>query len=376
MKIQYALMSCNANPRYTEYWPTTARAWLKLGIRPVCLFIPDNPTVKLPKAPGGIIHTIPPLRDVHISIQSSMLRFWSSYLYPNATVIISDIDLVPLSKHFFCTQLASYPPNAYVHLKHSPGEHDFYNVVNIPEKIKQIDRMRFVNVAFSVAKGAIIHKLLRFSSDWEISCKKTIPYFLHKEAKITMTDRPAYLGSVPRIGDELYPSIRLHYSDYRPVFYISYPLNNTLRTITLHDMFNYTFLFDRASPEDRYICAHLSPLPYRECKRMIEHLLMKGRFPKSYLFLKRCVNLTELPRKRIKTIGPWLSLALMILAWCVLRLLIHLSPALREFSPILLADLFCKRSELLDQNPAITRYARWLSHTKKLKVRKLFSTAS
>ena len=364
MKIEYALMSCTANPRYTEYWPVVAAAWLKLGITPVCLFIPDNPAHKLPEAPGGIVHTIPPLKGVHISIQGLMLRYWGSYLYPNTTVIISDIDLVPLSKHFFCTQLASYPPNAYVHLKYSPGKHDFHKVINIPEKAKQIDRMRFVNSAFSVAKGVIIHKLLQFSSDWETSCKKTIPYFLHRGAKITITNRPAYLGFIPRNGDELYPSIRLHYAKHHPAFYISYPLDNTLRTITLHDMFNYTILFDRANQEDRYICAHLSPLPYAECKMIIEHLLVKGRFPKPYLLLKRCVNLTDLPNKRIKTIGPWLSLTLMILAWCILRLLIRLSPALHEFGKILLADLFCRRSELLDQHPAVKRHVRWLFHAK------------
>ena len=68
MKIQYALMSCSAHPRYTEYWPSVARAWLGLGITPVCLFIPDT-THKLPEAPGGIVHTISHLRDVPISIQ-------------------------------------------------------------------------------------------------------------------------------------------------------------------------------------------------------------------------------------------------------------------------------------------------------------------
>ena len=66
MKIQYALMSCTANTRYTEYWPTVAAEWLKFGITPVCLFIPHDPMVKLPKAPGGIVHTIPPYYNIEI----------------------------------------------------------------------------------------------------------------------------------------------------------------------------------------------------------------------------------------------------------------------------------------------------------------------
>ena len=87
-------MSCNANPRYTEYWPAVTRAWLKLGITPVCLFMPDT-THKLPDASGGIVHTIPLLRGVPIMPQVLMLRFWASYLYQDAVVCTSDIMVRP-----------------------------------------------------------------------------------------------------------------------------------------------------------------------------------------------------------------------------------------------------------------------------------------
>ena len=117
MKIQYALMSCNSNPRYAGYWPVVAAAWLKLNITPVLFFIPNNPKHQLPEAPGGIVHTVPHIEDVPIIIQALMLPFWGSYLYPNATIITTDINLFPLSNRFFHTQLTTYPDHAYLHLQ-------------------------------------------------------------------------------------------------------------------------------------------------------------------------------------------------------------------------------------------------------------------
>ena len=185
MKIQYALVSCNAEPRYTAYWPTTAAAWLKLGITPVCLFIPDDPSHKLPAAPeGSIVHTIPPLSDVHIMPQVVMLRFWASYLYPDAAVIINDMDFVPLSRPFFQTQLAAYPEHAYIHMGPSSGPSPWTHMTNIPEKITHINKVRYLLVCFHVAKGRVMQKILNLSPDWEASCKKSSPTIYKKVPKL------------------------------------------------------------------------------------------------------------------------------------------------------------------------------------------------
>ena len=85
----------------------------------------------------------------------------------------------PLSKHFFQEQLAPYPDHAYVHLKHAAGEYHFFGMRDIPEKITSLEKVRYTASWFNIAKGEIMQRVLELSPDWETTCKKSIPYFLH-----------------------------------------------------------------------------------------------------------------------------------------------------------------------------------------------------
>lgn len=364
MKIQYALMSCSANPRYTAYWPITAAAWLKLGITPVCLFIADNSTHKLPEAPGGIVHTIAPLNDVHIFIQALMLRYWGSCLYPDATVLVSDIDLLPLSQHFFAEQLAAYPDHAYIYLRNTPGNYTFHDLANLPEEPTSINNLRYLYGWFHIARGKIMHEVLGLTSNWAMSCQKTVPYFLHKNSRITITGRPSYLASTPYFGDEIWTSLRLHTTTYQPIHYISFPRDRYLGCITYYAIFNRNI-----QQEGQYIGIHLS-LPYAECKEIIEHLLATRTLPEPrglwvLLLLRRLIYLAGYPNRKIKMVGPALSFILMILLWCVLRV-IHVSGLLRPYSKILAGGLGYKFATLLDQNPRLMRVYHQLVRAKEL----------
>ena len=336
MKIQYALMSCSASPRYTEYWPMVARAWLKLGITPVCLFIPDNQTHKLPEAPGGIVHTIPPLKDAHIVIQSQMLRFWGSYLYPNATVIISDIDLIPLSKDFFYAQLAPYPEHAYLHLQGNTTDYPYANVFNIPERITRINNMRYLVPWFQVAKGEIMSRVLKLNPDWATSCRKAIPYYLHKDATIKIVGHVSNEGSRPFYGDEIYASIRLHHAKHRPIFYSPFPNRYSIMTSET--------IFIR-HVEKNLSCIHFSPLRYAEYKKTIDLFLTERKLPKPQTPWDWYMDYLAYLTRKIKIAGPWLALILLTLSMVAARILY------RRRQGELLKLLWLKRQLLL-----ITKY--------------------
>ena len=328
MKIQYALMSCNANPRYTAYWPTTAAAWLKLGITPVCLFIPDDPSRKLPAAPeNSIVHTIPPLSDVHIMPQAVMLRFWASCLYPDAVVIISDMDFVPLSRPFFHTQLAVYPEHAYLHLQPFPVPYPWTHMADIPEKITHINKVRYLLAWFHVAKGKVMQNILNLSPDWGTTCRKIVPYYLQKEAKITI-GRFSYQSHrevVPWFGEEIYTSIRLHHSGYSHIYYIShqeYQYSGPIWNIIPLASENISTKWDR------FVGIHLSRPKDPEDSKMVEHLINYGQVPRPQMiwwwyirFWYWLINSTDTLMNSIKIIGPWISFCLNVLVWCGLRLL-------------------------------------------------------
>ena len=349
MKIQYALVSCNTNPRYTAYWPTVAAAWLKLGIIPVCLFIPDKPDLKLPPAPeGSIVHTIPPLSDVHIMSQALILRFWASYLYPDAIVATSDMDCVPLSKHFFHTQLTPYPDHAYLHLQPFLGGYPWTHLADIPEKITHINKVRYLQAWFHVAKGRVMHEVLELPPVWETACKKIAHYYLQKEAKITMGlySYESHREAVPWFGDEIYPSLRLHHSGYSPIYCLTYQRDQYAGL--LWNMI--PFINQRI--DNRYIGIHLPPPNTAEDVTIAEHLLRHGTVPSppryAWWYI-RCWSWLISSNKisRFNIIGPWLSLVLVLLIWCALRLL----PPRKPYDKILLVLLLHKRTDLLGKHP-------------------------
>ena len=355
MKIQYALMSCSANPHYTEYWPIVAAAWLKLDVTPVCLFIPDNPSVTLPDAPGGIVHTIPHLNDVHIIIQTSMVRFWASCLYPKAIVTATDIDLVPLSTHFFNTQLAPYPEDVYLHLRALPGEYDLACIANIPETISYVKNMRWLGVSWHIARGEVMHQVLEFTPDWATSCRKTIPYFLRRDAKETdlkVVGRRPFTALNPSLGDEIYPSIRLHHATYRPISYHTYSPD------LCRGIMNYVATaFTQYEPKSNYSSIHFS-VPYSATKELIEHALAGRPLPRLYLIFRWLIeDLTEILNKKIKIVGPYLSFISMFLTWLGLRLIYPFV----GYSKMLLGGLWHTRNDWLQQHPLLLGlYRRWL----------------
>ena len=344
MKIQYALMTCSAHPRYVEYWPVAAKAWLKLGITPVCLFIPDNQNYKLPPAPGGIVHTIPPLEDVHIIIQTFMLRFWASYLYPDAVVTTSDIDLIPLSKHFFCTRLIPYPEEAYIHLW-PKNRSASTTISNIPEKITHLEGIRHVQSCLHTAKGKIMHKMLEFSSDWETSCKKTIPYFLHDNSRIKISTFD-YQGSAPWGGDDIYLSIRLHHSNHPLLFY---DYDDQPKSLPAES--------EEHHKETPWFHASF---PYSETKWIIERLMTKGTLPKFYVLASTFIYRAIRPNQKIGKAGDWLAWFIIVLIWFVLRTcrFLPIHPAWKIYIKIILSNMWYTHYGLRRRNPLLAKLYR------------------
>ena len=358
MKIQYALMSCNANPLYTQYWPAVAAAWLKLGIIPVCLFIPDSPSSKLPEVPAGsIVHTTPPLNDVHIIIQALMLRFWACYLYRDAVVITSNMDLAPLSNHFFHTQLAPYPDHAYLHLNPFQAHYPFTHMADIPEKTTHIHKIRYLQSWFHVAKGETMYRVLQLSPDWKTTCRKIRPYSLHKETQITIGrySWQSHRAPGPWFGDEIYTSIRLHQSSYHPVYYISYPFN-----LYLDGLMHRTALFypNINSVRDRHVGIYFPGAPHPEDRKVLELLLdhrTTPTFVRRYIrFCSWLVNVPDVPKAKANLIRTWIVLTLIILIWCIL----HILPTPRPYNRLLLIHLWWKRYDLLSEHPWMRHFLR------------------
>lgn len=56
MKLKYAVVSSDANPEYLHFWPYVAKAWKRIGIEPILLYIDKEPPSNEANRYGQVIY--------------------------------------------------------------------------------------------------------------------------------------------------------------------------------------------------------------------------------------------------------------------------------------------------------------------------------
>lgn len=193
-----------------------AEAWLKLGIRPVLFYIATDENVHPEEVADCPVHVFEPLPDIAIKIQASTLRYWGCLHYPEDTVIISDIDLIPLSKRFFIERLREVDADAYVHVPPIPRP----DPIPRPEygKLKPqflqdqpIEHADYLNAVYHIGRGDVMRRVFGFSDSWEDDCRALAPYWykMDRDREILPPDLPMDPTHVGHFGDEIGLSIRV-----------------------------------------------------------------------------------------------------------------------------------------------------------------------
>ena len=210
MHITHCLMSCDSNPEYLEFWPVAAKAWLKLGIRPVLFYIATDEKAHPEEVADCPVHVFAPLADISIKIQTMALRCWGCAYYLEDTVIVSDIDLIPLSKKFFIDRLREVDADAYVHVPPIPrpkygrvSPQIFYD--------QSFGRADYLNAIYHIGRGDVMRRVLGLSDSWGDDCRALAPYWykLDRDRKILPSDLPMNPANVGHYGDEIGLSIRV-----------------------------------------------------------------------------------------------------------------------------------------------------------------------
>ena len=210
MHITHCLMSCDSNTEYLEFWPVAAKAWLKLGIRPVLFYIATDEKAHPEEVADCPVHVFAPLPDIAIKIQASTLRYWGCTHYPENTVIISDIDLIPLSKRFFIDRLREVDENAYVHVPPIPRP-EYGRLGPQFFQDQPIEHADYLNAIYHIGRGEVMRRVLGLSDSWEADCRALTPYWykIKGHRKILPPDLPMDPAHVGHHGDEIGLSIRV-----------------------------------------------------------------------------------------------------------------------------------------------------------------------
>lgn len=105
MELKYAVVSSDSNPEYLDFWPYVAKAWKRIGIEPVLLYIDKSSPSDEVHQYGQVIH-LESITEWSIAQQAQCIRFWAAKLL-DASFIISDIDMLPISEEYYKNGVAS-----------------------------------------------------------------------------------------------------------------------------------------------------------------------------------------------------------------------------------------------------------------------------
>ena len=207
MRPEIALHSCDSNPMYLDFWPLVSKVWrLRFGIEPILIYIDENHDIPIDTTYGRVLK-LKPVPGIPTYIHSVWGRFWGATLFPNKVCIVSDIDMFPISKTYFMTQLHLVSDYKYVHL-FSPTKY-----VNV--RIRTTPKLQFPSdtifpVCYHVAKGSRLVEVLKIKPSWEDSVRD-----LASHTYVSTGSHTAAAGERPRWGiDEDYTTKLLNdYAD-------------------------------------------------------------------------------------------------------------------------------------------------------------------
>lgn len=107
MKIKYALVGSNKNPDFLDFWPIISKVWkTRFDVIPVLGLITEEES-EIISTNDGLVIKIKKSNLLSEIQQSQLVRlFLPKFL--DGVCIVSDIDMIPISKKYFIDNISQY----------------------------------------------------------------------------------------------------------------------------------------------------------------------------------------------------------------------------------------------------------------------------
>ena len=112
IEIKRVIISTNDNPLYIEFWPVVARVWQSMGIRPTLALIADEECA-VDTSLGDVIR-FSPIPGISTALQAQVYRLFLPVLFPEEGCLISDIDIIPISRTYFVEGASPCPDQGFL----------------------------------------------------------------------------------------------------------------------------------------------------------------------------------------------------------------------------------------------------------------------
>ena len=151
MKIDYAIVGSNLNPLYIDFWPIVSKVWKTVfNITPVLALICDEDS-DLIEDEYGLVKKFKSIDGIDTGLQSQIVRFYvTKFLKGNC--VISDIDMLPLSRKYFINQVENFHDNKFYVMSADNGE--CLNNKEYP-------------MCYNIANSIKFNEILDMNSTWE-----------------------------------------------------------------------------------------------------------------------------------------------------------------------------------------------------------------
>lgn len=151
MKIQIVLTACDLNPYYYNLYPYVYKVWKdKFDLDLYLILISDIiPEILIPYKQYIILFK--PIPNINSSYISQVIRILYPCLFENLNILITDVDIIPISKKYFFDSIKDYQDDKFISYTDRYCKNNMYaicyNVANssVWKKIFNINNLNDIN---------------------------------------------------------------------------------------------------------------------------------------------------------------------------------------------------------------------------------------
>jgi len=152
LELKRVILATSNNPHYIQFWPIIAPIWKSMGLHPTLALVADE-NCPIDTSIGDVIR-FDPIPGIAESLQTQVIRLFLPILFPDEGCLISDIDMIPISRSYFLEGSADCPDDGFLVYR------------NMARGYERGGRYPMCYVA---AKGKIFSEIFEISSREEIN---------------------------------------------------------------------------------------------------------------------------------------------------------------------------------------------------------------
>ena len=129
LSLTHCVVACNDNPEYYEFWPVVKSAWENICNVSVTLVLVAKDIPLFLREWVSEIVLWKPLPLISTAFQAQCIRlFYPAIVETEGAIIISDMDLIPLSRNYFVNTLESFNRKDFVNYRNVLAKYSQYPI--------------------------------------------------------------------------------------------------------------------------------------------------------------------------------------------------------------------------------------------------------